>query len=185
MTKVIHNSGNNEWYTPPHIIEAARRTMGMITLDPASNVIANQIVKADVFYTEGNSGLTKGPWQGKIWMNPPYAKGLIDQFVDKFIESMTTWQEPGRMTDEALVLVNNCTETKWFHRLANDAVGLCLLKKRLKFLNPDLKPAKSPIQGQVILYFGPAHGFYYRFERNFEHLGLCFKGKTYEIVGGK
>jgi hypothetical protein len=35
-----HNSGNQEWYTPEWIIEAARVTMGRIDIDPASNPIA-------------------------------------------------------------------------------------------------------------------------------------------------
>ncbi len=44
------NSGNNEWYTPNYIIDAARKTMGSIDLDPASSAIANQTVMAKKYY---------------------------------------------------------------------------------------------------------------------------------------
>jgi len=36
MSHVKNNSGNNEWYTPPHYIESARKVLGSIDLDPAS-----------------------------------------------------------------------------------------------------------------------------------------------------
>ena len=44
-TGVVHlsqNSGENEWYTPPEIIAAARTIMGRIDTDPASSEKANQ-----------------------------------------------------------------------------------------------------------------------------------------------
>ena len=44
---VTQNTGNNEWYTPPVFIEAARAVMGSIDTDPASCETANQNVKAN------------------------------------------------------------------------------------------------------------------------------------------
>lgn len=67
---VAFNSGNNEWYTPKEIIDAAREVMGEIDLDPASSELANKTVRAEKFYTINSDGLTK-EWHGRIWLNPP------------------------------------------------------------------------------------------------------------------
>ena len=70
MNHIKNNSGNNEWYTPGYIIEAAKKVLGTIDLDPASSDIANSIIKANIYYTIENDGLTK-EWFGNIWLNPP------------------------------------------------------------------------------------------------------------------
>ena len=140
---VSFNSGNNEWYTPADIIEAARKTMGSIDLDPASSEIANQTVKATTFYTVDDDGLAQD-WYGNIWLNPPYASGLIEKFVDKLLSSDFK---------AAIVLVNNATDTEWFSKLANCANAVVFPKGRVKFLKPDGNTG-APLQGQAILYFG-------------------------------
>lgn len=56
---------NNSWGTPPHFIESARKVMGSIDTDPASNDEAQQIVQAEQYYTEDDSGLDQY-WNGNV-----------------------------------------------------------------------------------------------------------------------
>ncbi|MCX6753685.1 MAG: DNA N-6-adenine-methyltransferase [Candidatus Nomurabacteria bacterium] len=169
MTKITHvsqNSGNNEWYTPKEYVEAARSVMGSIDTDPASSLIANEIVKATQYFTEEQNGITK-EWKGNVWMNPPYAQPLISQFTsavtDKFISSEI---------DQAVILVNNATETKWFQKMLSVAsCGVCFLKRRIKFLNIYGEPTGSPLQGQCIIYFGNNINSFYEY---FSQYGSIF-----------
>ena len=138
MVHVAHNSGEWEWYTPPEIIESVRKVMGEIDLDPASNDQAQETVQAKVYYTMELDGLSQ-KWQGRVYLNPPYARNLIGLFVDKAI----------READQAIILVNNATETEWGQRLLRKASAVCFPRKRIRFLSPT-GVKRTPLQGQMI-----------------------------------
>ena len=142
---VANNSGNNEWYTPAEYIEAARKAMGSIDTDPASNDIANKIVKAEKYYTIETNGL-EHDWTGNVWMNPPYSSDLISKFVEKLKEQRANY-------NQAIILVNNATETQWFYEIVKIASAVCFPKSRVKFYMPDGKTG-APLQGQAVLYVG-------------------------------
>lgn len=141
---VANNSGENEWYTPPAYIEAAALAMGGIDLDPASCEKAQENVKAGTFYTAEDNGLEKR-WFGRVWLNPPYAKDSIGAFAEKVATENY---------DQACVLVNNATDARWFHRITETASAICFIKGRIKFLDSTGNPAKTPLQGQAVIYFG-------------------------------
>lgn len=158
------NSGNNEWYTPSYIIDAARYTMGSIDLDPASSAIANQTVMANKYYTKEIDGL-KQRWFGNIWLNPPYCRSLISQFSLAVINKRQDY-------DQAIVLVNNATETRWFQDLLRNCAAICILNGRIKFLDVDGNANGTSLQGQIILYFGSN---IQKFEENFSPFGILSK----------
>lgn len=145
---VTNNSGNNEWYTPAEYIEAARRVMGGIDLDPASTEIANRTIGAKTIYTAEDDGLKK-KWNGRVWMNPPYAQPLVSQFSDAVADKFDAGE-----IKQACVLVNNATETAWFQRMVASAAAVCFPKGRVRFLNPEGQPVGAPLQGQAVIYLG-------------------------------
>lgn len=145
---VTNNSGNNEWYTPAPIVEAARSVMGSIDLDPASCTTANEVIKATAFYDATTDGLAH-EWHGNVWLNPPYGQPLIAQFAEKALSQI----EAGNVS-QMCVLCNNATDTVWCQSLLKRADVVCFVAGRVKFLDATLKPANTPLQGQIVVYFG-------------------------------
>lgn len=140
---VVNNSRDDEWYTPARYIEAARQVLGEIDLDPASNDFANETVKAKTYYTEETDGLSQ-KWFGNIWMNPPYSTALLPRFAEKLVNEDFA---------QAIVLVNNATETQWFKTFVGKASAIVFHTGRIKFVKRDGEHA-TPLQGQAFFYYG-------------------------------
>ena len=141
------NTGDNEWYTPPEYIDAARDVLGDIDLDPASSPAAQEKIRAHEYFTADNDGLGQD-WGGRVWLNPPYAQPLISDFVGKLITEWTA----GRV-DAAIMLTHNYTDTSWFHKAMQSAEAVCFTRGRIKFYSASGAIA-APTQGQAFFYFG-------------------------------
>lgn len=160
---VANNSGNNEWYTPLDILEQARLTLGGFDCDPASSPVANESVRADTYYTAEDDGLQQATWGRRVWMNPPYAQPLIAQFCESFVERHARGE-----IASGIVLVNNGTETAWGQHLLAHAAAVCFPKGRIRFVDASGKPSGTPLQGQMIVYFGREAPL---FAENFAYFG--------------
>lgn len=140
-------TGDNQWFTPADHLERARKVLGAFDLDPASHVIAQKKVQAKKFFDESDDGL-KQQWNGRVWLNPPYAQPFIEQFIDKLISELAA----ERVTD-AIALTHNYTDTAWFQKAAHAATAICFTRGRVRFVSPTGELA-SPTQGQAFFYFG-------------------------------
>jgi hypothetical protein len=143
----------NEWYTPSRYVEAARQVMGSITLDPASCAFANQIVKADCYYSKEENGLNY-PWFGNVWLNPPYGKTLqggasnLAYFTGHLLEQY----ECGNTKQAILLIPVNSITTSWFASLWD--FSLCFPWYRIRFLLPNGKQSDGPSLGTCFVYLG-------------------------------
>ena len=167
VAHVSQSTGENEWYTPPEWIELARKAMGTIDLDPASCETAQRNVEAKKHLTIGDDGLSK-KWRGNVWLNPPYSKELIGRFADKCIEEVAS----GRVS-QLCVLVNNATDTAWFHKLAPFLSAVAFPRGRISFHDKTGKPVNKPLQGQMLLYVGDRVN---EFFEAMQQACVCFHG---------
>lgn len=134
---------NNEWYTPPHILDRVREVLGSIELDPATCEEAQATVQADSWFTEEDDGLAHEWDVNTLWCNPPYSTKLLKAFTSKF------------KTDpflEGIMLTNSGTDTLWNKELA-DFVQVYTLG-RISFLEPGGIEKGKGGRGSVFTYKG-------------------------------
>ena len=120
------NMKNDEWLTPPHIINA----LGNFDLDPCAPIIRpwDTAVK---HYTIEDNGLCK-EWSGRVWCNPPY--GL----------EASAWLDKLAKHGNGIALIFARTETKmFFEHVWNKADSLLFIEGRLFFHYVTGEKAKS------------------------------------------
>jgi hypothetical protein len=149
LAHVGQSAGFIEWYTPLDFVDPARKLFGgTISLDPCSSEVANEVIKAEQYYTVDDNGLLFD-WHGRIWMNPPYEL----QMVDPFVTHLSKQYEAGNVK-EAVTIVNNATETRWFRILIELASVVAFIHGRVRYWRPH-GISHAPLQGQALVYHGP------------------------------
>lgn len=128
-----HQSAHSEtdiWFSPPAILEALGGWQSF-DLDPCSHT-DRPWPTAQTHYTQEDNGLIL-PWDGRIWLNPPYSIALITRFLGRLAEH-----------DRGTALIFARTETDPFHRFVwNAASGLLFLRGRLNFHRKDGRRAEA------------------------------------------
>jgi hypothetical protein len=160
-------TGDHESYTPARIIEAVRKAMGSIDLDPASNEGAQEIVQATEWYGVADDGLSR-EWHGNVFLNPPFEHPIIAKFIDKLCD-----EHLADNVEQAVLLTNNSTDTKWWRRAAEVSAGVCFTFGRINFYKADGE-ITQPTNGQCLIYFGDDLD---RFAEAFAEIGLIMVEK--------
>jgi len=143
---INQTSGKVEYYTPTSIVEAARRVMGSIDLDPASSPTANQAIKAKTFFTEADDGLAR-LWFGRVWMNHPFGRDRNRRWVDKLVAEYRAG-----LVVEACCITFASTSESWFRPLLE--FPLCFLSPRTNYRLPNGAIMRGVTKGSVVAYLG-------------------------------
>lgn len=147
----------DEWYTPKEIIDA----LGKFDLDPCAPVVPLWKT-AEVQYDKFDDGLSK-KWEGRIWLNPPYSRPLIEQFVKRLAEH----------GNGIALLFNRCDSKMFQDIIFEKATAMKFLRNRIRFYRPDGTRGDSPGCGSILIAFG---------EDNAEILRTCnIEGKYVRI----
>lgn len=129
---------SDEWYTPPSVFDA----LGLpFDLDPAAPPGGVPWVPAAHHFSVQDDGLAQ-PWQGRVWMNPPYGPGT------------GRWLRKLAGHGDGLALVFARTDTVWFQQIAAEATALCFIGGRLRFHRPDGTPGNPAPAPSLLVAFG-------------------------------
>lgn len=76
-------------------------------------------------YTVADDGLRK-PWRGKIWLNPPFNRYEVGDWLAKLAGH-----------NDGIALLHARTETEWFQPVWDHATAILFMANRIKFCRPD------------------------------------------------
>jgi phage N-6-adenine-methyltransferase len=141
------SSNSDSWYTPAPIIEAARKVLGCIDLDPASAAEPQKWIKAEKFYTIEEDSLKK-VWTGKVWLNPPFNQSA------KFVNKLTSCYKAGYIK-EGILLVKCVPAYNWFQPLKK--YPMIVTDKRVSFWRAENQPGTSKMDTAISLVYFPAY----------------------------
>lgn len=141
--KPLFSRLRNDWATPPEIFGPLEAEFGPFDLDPAATP-ANAKVKA--FYTIEDNGLSK-PWKGRVWLNPPYGRGIADWMQKAHYEVHEG------SADVVVCLLPARTDTAWWHDWVQGKAEVRFLRGRIRFIGPTgMRMAAAPFPSVIVIY---------------------------------
>ena len=130
---------SDEWYTPRWLVEE----LGPFDLDPCSPIDRPYDI-APLSYNKEDDGLSKSwPENAVVFMNPPYSRPLLRQFVERLAEH-----------GNGIALLKNQVDNLLFQEVVfQKAISMLFMRHRVKFIRPDGKTGE-PFFGSVLVAFG-------------------------------
>lgn len=119
--------------------------MGGIDLDPASCAEANNVVRATRFFTASDNGLDQ-EWSGRIWLNPPYNKGMLRRFMLKLVTELDSQHVT------SAVALAPFTVNAWCRAIGNRVTTLLALANGTQHWGPN--PARMGPMPHFLWVFG-------------------------------
>lgn len=156
------SNATDEWYTPKELIDS----LGSFDLDPCAPV--NPLWEtAKVMYNKNDNGLLQN-WGGRVWLNPPYSRPLIELFIQKMAEH----------NNGIALLFNRLDSAMMQDVILKKATSMKILRKRIRFYRPDGTQGGSPGCGSILFAFGDYNDMFLR-KNNLQGIYIRLKTDNY------
>lgn len=131
---------SDEWYTPKYIFDALNTSFDLDVASPGASAVS--WVPAAEHIT---SDSLQRPWEGFIWMNPPYGgRNGIVPWMRKFIEH-----------GNGVALTPNRAGAPWWQEFAHQVDAVLFVSPKIQFVKPDGLLGKSPGVSSCLFAIGP------------------------------
>jgi len=138
---VMFSSKTGEWSTPQDFFDKLNWRFGPFSLDPCATI---DNTKCANFFTEAEDGLSKS-WEGfKVFVNPPYGRG-----IDKWIKK--AYEESRKDNTMVVMLIPARPDTKYWHDYVMKADEVYFIRGRLKFGDSE---NSAPFPSAVVVFDG-------------------------------
>jgi hypothetical protein len=130
---------SDEWFTPPHVFEALECEFDLDVASPGAEL--TPWIPARSFIVHDSLNV---PWIGYIWMNAPFGpRNGLEPWLKKFFEH-----------GDGIALVPDRTSAPWWQKYAPRADLILFVAPKIKFLDMNGAPGRSPAQGTCLLAIG-------------------------------
>jgi hypothetical protein len=130
---------SSAWRTPSYVFDALGCEFDMDVASPGQEM--TPWIRAEHFVTRNSLSV---PWTGFCWCNPPFGpRNGIVPWLQKFFTH-----------GDGIALVPDRTSAPWWQRFAPQAELILFVSPKIKFLDVDGAPGKSPAQGTSLLAVG-------------------------------
>lgn len=137
---VQFSSKSSDWSTPQYLYDELNEEF-KFTLDPCAS---DDNHKCDKYYTIEDDGLSKDWSSERVFMNPPYGRGIGD------------WMAKAASSGGLVVcLVPSRTDTLWWHDNVDKATDIRFIKGRVKFGGCK---DNAPFPSCIIVFNGDKNG---------------------------
>jgi hypothetical protein len=167
MVNARHLHGSPDHGTPIAIVEAARRVLGTIDLDPMTSEAAQARIRAARYFTIDDDGFSH-PWTGRVVLNP--AGGTVKRAWHKLMAHYEAGDVPafvwvGYSLEQLQTLQRDLNPRERFMGRTPLDFSLCIPHVRLAFEDAAGVPQRQPTHANYIAYGGPnPHAFVKVFE---------------------
>jgi phage N-6-adenine-methyltransferase len=118
--RVHFTSLKGDWSTPQELFDELNEEF-QFTLDACAD---ESNYKCERYFTKEDDGLIR-KWDGIVWINPPYGRGIGEWIKKAYYESLSG--------ATVVMLLPARTDTKWFHDYVTKAKDIRFIIGRLKF----------------------------------------------------
>lgn len=168
---------SEDFYSPISLHDPIRQSLGgVIELDPCSDYIANEYVRAQKIFTVHNSGLNQD-WFGGVWLSPPF-----NQWGEWARKALNEWHYK-RVREIVAIVGARQAGNDYMKDFISGINALCYPYKRLtwwghagpairKEMGQGKKKGTNAEESHIITYTGPNVD---RFREAFNYIGNTFR----------